>query len=144
VLADATPPVAAAAFAAASIAGAPPTLTSLHATRFGIAGFTVGFAFVYDPGIMLRGGLVEILLASAVQVGALVAVTAAYAGYLSAPLGPVARVLLGAAGLAAAFLHLLPASVRLAVAVGAVAIVWAAGRAARGDARRLESSGVKE
>jgi len=79
-----------------------------------------------------------------VQVAALVAVTAAYAGYLTAPLGPVARALLGAAGLAAAFLHLFPASVRLAVAVGAVAIVWAAGRAARGDARRLESSGVKE
>jgi TRAP transporter 4TM/12TM fusion protein len=129
VLADATPPVAAAAFAAASVAGAPPTLTSLHATRFGIAGFTVGFAFVYDPGIMLRGGLVEVLLASAVQVAALVAVTAAYAGYLTAPIGPAMRLLLGAAGLTAAFLHLLPAPVRLTVAVAAVAIVWAVGRA---------------
>ena len=109
VLADATPPVAAAAFAAASVAGAPPTLTSLHATRFGIAGFTVGFAFVYDPGIMLRGGVADILLATAVQIAALVAITAAYAGYLTAPIGAAARALLGAAGLAAAFLHLLSA-----------------------------------
>jgi TRAP transporter 4TM/12TM fusion protein len=129
VLADATPPVAAAAFAAASIAGAPPTLTSLHATRFGIAGFTVGFAFVYDPGIMLRGGLAEILLATAVQVAALVAITAAYAGYLTAPVGPLARLLLGAAGLVAAFLHLLSAPARLAVALGAVAIIWGVNRA---------------
>ena len=129
VLADATPPVAAAAFAAASIAKAPPTLTSLHATRFGVAGFTVGFAFVYDPGVMLRGGVAEILLASAVQVSALVAITAAYAGHLAAPTGPAARLLLGAAGLAAAFLHLLPAPLRLAVAVGALAAVWGVGRA---------------
>jgi TRAP transporter 4TM/12TM fusion protein len=128
VLADVSPPVAAAAFAAASIAGAPPTLTSMHATRFGIAGFTVGFAFVYDPGIMLRGGLGEILLASAVQLGALVAITAAYAGFLLAPIGPLSRLLLGGAGLAAAFLHLLSAPARLAVVSGALAIVYVAGR----------------
>jgi TRAP transporter 4TM/12TM fusion protein len=129
VLADATPPVAAAAFAAASVAGAPPTLTSLHATRFGIAGFTVGFAFVYDPGIMLRGGVADILLASAVQVAALVAITAAYAGYLTVPIGAAPRVLLGAAGLAAAFLHLLSAPVRLAVAAAVLVLVYAVGRA---------------
>jgi TRAP-type uncharacterized transport system fused permease subunit len=129
VLADATPPVAAAAFAAASIAKAPPTLTSLHATRFGVAGFTVGFAFVYDPGVMLRGGAADVLLASAVQVAALVAITAAYAGYLAVPMGPAARLLLGAAGLAAAFLHLLSAPARLAVALGALAVVWGLGRA---------------
>ena len=128
VLADVSPPVAAAAFAAASIAGAPPTLTSLHATRFGIAGFTVGFAFIYDPGIMIRGGLAEILLATAVQLAALVAITSAYAGYLTAPIGAATRALLGAAGLAAAFLHLLSAPWRLAVAVGALALVLAVGR----------------
>jgi TRAP transporter 4TM/12TM fusion protein len=129
VLADATPPVAAAAFAAASIARAPPTLTSLHATRFGVAGFTVGFAFIYDPGIMLRGGIAEIVLATALQVAALVAITAAYAGYLAAPLGPLARAGLGAAGAVAAFVHVVPAPLRLAVAAGALAAVWGAGRA---------------
>lgn len=117
VIADATPPVAAAAFAAAAIAKASPTITSLHATRYGIAGFTVGFAFIYDPGIMLRGGLPEILAAFVTQAGALVLVTAAYAGFLLAPLGPALRLLLAAAGLAAAFLHLLPDGARLGLAV---------------------------
>ena len=135
VLADATPPVAAAAFAAASVAKAPPTLTSLHATRFGVAGFTVGFAFVYDPGIMLRGGVADVLLAVAVQVAALVAITAAYAGYLTAPLGPVPRALLGAAGLVAAFLHLLPSPARLAVALAALAVVYVVGRAGAREGR---------
>ncbi|SHJ36852.1 TRAP transporter, 4TM/12TM fusion protein [Roseomonas rosea] len=136
VLADVSPPVAAAAFAAASIAGAKPTITSLHATRFGIAGFTVGFAFIYDPGIMMRGSLLEILLAAGIQVAALVAITASYAGYFLAPIGPVARVLLGGAGLAAAFVPVIPAPGRLALALAAMALAWVLGRLAA-PARRV-------
>jgi TRAP transporter 4TM/12TM fusion protein len=128
VLADATPPVAAAAFAAASIAKAPPTLTSLHATRFGIAGFTVGFAFVYDPGIMMQGGLLAILLATTIQLLALTAITAAYAGYLTARLGLLPRIILGVAGLVAAFLHMVPGEGRLLVAIGGIGLAWAMSR----------------
>lgn len=130
VLADATPPVAAAAFAAASVAKAPPTLTSLHATRFGIAGFTVGFAFVYDPGIMMQGSLPDILLAFGVQMAALTALTAAYAGFLAGPLGLPLRLLLGASGLVAAFVHVLPAPGRLAVVLAVLALAWMASRGA--------------
>ncbi len=118
VLADATPPVAAAAFAAAAIARASPTITSLHASRFGIAGFTVGFAFIYDPGIMLRGGLVEIFTATAIQVAALTLITSAYAGFLLRPLGVGPRLAMGAVGLFAAFIHAPPDWVRLLVATG--------------------------
>nr|WP_282572189.1 TRAP transporter fused permease subunit [Roseomonas acroporae] len=123
VIADATPPVAAAAFAAAAIARAGPTLTSWHATRFGIAGFTVGAAFIYDPGIMLRGSLAGILSAAAIQLAALTLVTAAYAGFLLAPLGRWLRLLLGLAGLVAAFGHMLPDAGRLAIGAGALAAV---------------------
>jgi TRAP transporter 4TM/12TM fusion protein len=132
VIADATPPVAAAAFAAAAIAKASPTMTSVHATRFGIAGFTVGFAFIYDPGIMMRGGPVEIATATAIQVAALTLITAAYAGFLLAPAGPALRVAMAVAGLAAAFAHGLPDTARLAIAalvLGGVALLqWAGGR----------------
>ena len=120
VLADASPPVAAAAFAAAAIARASPLMTSIHATRLGIAGFTVGFAFLYDPGIMLRGGLVAIVVATAIQVAALTALCAAYAGYLLRPIGPVLRLALGVAGAAAAFWHGIPDLLRLAIAAGAL------------------------
>ncbi|WP_198378404.1 TRAP transporter permease [Neoroseomonas rubea] len=125
VIADATPPVAAAAFAAAAIAKAGPTITSVHATRFGIAGFTVGFAFIYDPGIMLRGGIVAIVTATAIQVAALTLITSAYAGFLLRPMGRVLRVALGIAGLAAAFAHVLPDWQRLVLGVGALAAVAA-------------------
>lgn len=122
VLADASPPVAAAAFAAAAIAKASPLVTSLHATRFGIAGFTVGFAFLYDPGIMLRGGLGEVLLATAIQVVALTAICAGYAGYLLRPMGPAARMALAAAGFFAAFYHGVPDLLRFGVAAGALSV----------------------
>jgi TRAP transporter 4TM/12TM fusion protein len=134
VIADATPPVAAAAFAAAAIAKASPLLTALHASRYGVAGFTVGFAFIYDPGIMLRGDLGTILLAVAIQVAALTLITAGYAGYLLAPLGLPLRGAMLVAGLGAAFVHSVTDTTRLLVAAGvlaaAMATQWAAARAA--------------
>jgi TRAP-type uncharacterized transport system fused permease subunit len=120
VIADATPPVAAAAFAAAAIAKTSPTIASLHASRFGIAGFTVGFAFIYDPGIMLRGSLFDIATATLIQVTALTLITASYAGYLLRPLGWPLRGMLGLIGLIAAFLHMLPDVQRLALALAAL------------------------
>jgi TRAP transporter 4TM/12TM fusion protein len=132
VLADASPPVAAAAFAAAAIAKASPLISSVHATRLGIAGFTVGFAFLYDPAIMLRGALPEILLVAAIQVLALAAIAASYAGWLLAPMRAPARLLLAGAGLFAAFIHVVPDLARLAVvaaALGGVALlqrIWEA------------------
>jgi len=135
VLADVSPPVAAAAFAAASIAKAGPTMTAMHGTRLGIAGFTVGFAFIYDPGIMMRGGLVEIVLATAIQVAALVAITASYAGYLAAPLRTVPRLLLGVAGLVAAFVPAIPGPGRLALALAAMGLVWTLTRITTGERR---------
>jgi TRAP-type uncharacterized transport system fused permease subunit len=134
VIADATPPVAAAAFAAAAIAKASPTTTSVHATRFGIAGFTVGFAFIYDPGIMLRGSLLEIATATAIQVAALTLITASYAGFLLAPTGLVLRLVMALAGLLGAFGHMLNDITRLAIAAGVLgaiaALQWATARAA--------------
>ncbi len=131
VLADASPPVAAAAFAAAAIAKASPLLSSLHATRLGVAGFTVGFAFLYDPAIMWRGSLYEIALAFGVQALALAAIAAGYAGYLTAPLRLAPRLLLGAAGLFAAFYHGAPELLRLGVVATVLAALAAAHRLRR-------------
>ena len=117
---------------------ASPLMTSIHATRLGIAGFTVGFAFLYDPGIMLRGGLGAILGRRAIQVTALTALCAAYAGYLLRPIGPVLRVALGMAGAAAAFWHGVPDLLRLAIAAGALGALAALQLAARRPAPAAE------
>lgn len=126
VLADATPPVAAAAFAAAAISKSSPMMAGLHAARFAVAGFTVGFAFIYDPGIMLRGSVATIVVATLIQAAALVLITASYAGFLVRPLGVVLRVVVGVAGLMAAFVHAVPDPVRLAASCGVLAalVAW--------------------
>lgn len=48
-----TPPVAVAAFAAASVSGANPLTTGLHALRLGLCMFIVPFLFVFYPELLL-------------------------------------------------------------------------------------------
>jgi TRAP-type uncharacterized transport system fused permease subunit len=55
VLADITPPVALAAYAGASMAGADPFKTGNTAFRLGLAKAMVPFVFVYSPAILLVG-----------------------------------------------------------------------------------------
>ncbi len=55
ILADLTPPVALACFAAAPIAGERGLKISLWAVRIALAGFVVPFMAVYDPSLMLQG-----------------------------------------------------------------------------------------
>jgi TRAP transporter 4TM/12TM fusion protein len=54
IMADLTPPVALAAFAAASIARAPPMRIGWKATHVAIAGFIIPYMAVYDPALMLQ------------------------------------------------------------------------------------------
>ena len=56
IMADLTPPVALACFAAAPIAKEKGLKISLWAIRIAIAGFVVPFMAVYDPALMLQGG----------------------------------------------------------------------------------------
>ena len=55
IMADLTPPVALAAFAAASIAKASPMKIGFKATQIAIAGFVIPFMAVYDNALMLQG-----------------------------------------------------------------------------------------
>jgi TRAP transporter 4TM/12TM fusion protein len=56
IMADLTPPVALAAFAAAPIAGVSGLKISIQALRVAIAGFIVPFMAVYSPALMLQSG----------------------------------------------------------------------------------------
>jgi TRAP transporter 4TM/12TM fusion protein len=93
IMADLTPPVALAAFAAAPIARERGLLISIQALRVAIAGFIVPYMAVYSPALMLQG---DSLLATAYVVfKALVAIGlwgAAAIGYLFAPLRAWERV----------------------------------------------------
>jgi TRAP transporter 4TM/12TM fusion protein len=58
-----TPPVALSAYAAAGLAKSPPMKTGFAAWRIGLAGFIVPFMFVYGPALLMRGSLIETLIA---------------------------------------------------------------------------------
>lgn len=66
-----TPPVALASFTAAGIANANPMRTGLYSVRLGIVTFIVPFIFVYEPAIIGRGEISDIIF---VTISALVGV----------------------------------------------------------------------
>jgi TRAP transporter 4TM/12TM fusion protein len=53
IIADVTPPVALASFAASGIAGSKPLRTALESTRVSIAAFIIPFVFIYSPQLLL-------------------------------------------------------------------------------------------
>jgi len=95
-----TPPVALAAYAAASVAGSDVMKTSMAAFRFALVGFTLPFIFVYRPELLLltpgEGGRDYLALISALvaAVAGIVAFAAAISGFLFAPVTVRARILL--------------------------------------------------
>jgi TRAP transporter 4TM/12TM fusion protein len=62
VLADITPPVCIAAYAAAGLAGADPMKTGFTATKLGLAAFIVPFFFCYDTALMGLGSISHVSL----------------------------------------------------------------------------------
>ncbi|HET6469538.1 MAG TPA: TRAP transporter large permease subunit, partial [Geminicoccaceae bacterium] len=98
IMADLTPPVALAAFAASPIAKAPAMQIGMNAVRIAIAGFVVPFMAVYSPALMLQGGTwVDtgyVVFKAALSIALW---GAAAIGYLRAPLGWGERLLAMAA-----------------------------------------------
>ncbi len=93
IMADLTPPVALAAFAAASIAKDSPMKIGFKATQIAIAGFVIPYMAVYDPALMLQGDW-TIPAVVYVVLKALLAITlwgGAAVGYMFAPLKPAER-----------------------------------------------------
>ena len=89
VLADITPPVALAAYAAAGIAGSNPFKTGNTAFRLGIAKALVPFVFVYSPALLLVTDGFTWWLFTVTLVGAMLGIGSlgvAFSGYLLAPL----------------------------------------------------------
>ena len=70
-----SPPVAVAAFAAAAIAKANPFKLMPYACKLAVGGFVLPFFFVFNPGILMQGGVLQIL--SDTVVGAALVITAA-------------------------------------------------------------------
>ncbi|MFI8746405.1 TRAP transporter permease [Pseudomonas sp. NPDC077186] len=131
IMADLTPPVALACFAAAPIAKERGLKISLWAVRIAVAGFVVPYMAVYSPALMLQG---DSLLATAyVGLKALLAIGiwgAVFTGFLQAKLSWWERALGFAAG--ASLILATPISDEVGFALSAIFIgqhIWRARRA---------------
>jgi len=94
-----TPPVALAAFTAASIAGSEPMRTGVTALRLGWAAYLIPFLFVIDPSFILAGDISNILLTLVTAVIGIALVSMGVIGYADRLLGWVERLLYMFAGL---------------------------------------------
>ncbi len=81
-----TPPIAIAAFAAASVAKADPMRTGFAATRFGWTAFIVPVLFVYSPSLLLIGPPLEIAVAVITAIFGVWLVSCASVGFFMRPL----------------------------------------------------------
>ena len=93
-----TPPVAVAAFAAASIAKADPFRTGFTAMRFGWAAYIVPFLFVYSPELILVGRPEMIAIDIATALIGIWLISAGFVGYALRPVAGAERWAFVAAG----------------------------------------------
>jgi TRAP-type uncharacterized transport system fused permease subunit len=91
-----TPPVAVAAFAAASIADANPMRVAFTACRVAFVAFLLPFVFVWNPALLLQGDPSTVTLRVVSTALAIVAFSGVLEGYLFGPLrGPLRWFLAG-------------------------------------------------
>jgi TRAP transporter 4TM/12TM fusion protein len=94
-----TPPVALAAFAAASISGGDANGTAMEAVRLGFVKLFVPFLFVSMPGLLMVGDGLAITLSAILATIGITGLTIAFAGWCARPMSWPERFALAAAAL---------------------------------------------
>ena len=127
VLADITPPVAIAAYAAAGMAGADPFRTGNTAFRLALGKALVPFVFVFSPSMLLvvKGfSWNEMILATAGCIAGIVFLSAAFSRYFLTNTKPWERLLLAVSSILLIAPELWSSLIGLALVVPVVATQW--------------------
>lgn len=95
-----TPPVAIAAFAAATLAKAPLMETGFKAVQYGWSAFLIPFLFIFSPGLIMEGHPVDIVFTLCTALVGVWCVSGAITAFLTQPLSPVMRAVYLVVGLA--------------------------------------------
>ncbi len=96
-----TPPIAMAAFAAATISQTAPMATGWASMKLGWVAYVIPFMFVISPPLLMQGAAWEILLAIAMSMIGVYFFSVAVVGYYSRHLGMIRRGALSLAGIGA-------------------------------------------
>ena len=122
VLADVTPPVALAAFAAAGIARSEPMRTGMTAFRLSMGKALVPFAFVYTPSLLLINFSWSAFIVAIISITvAIIGLGAAYTGYLARPIGKPVFVLFNVFSLSLIFANPVMSAIGVPVVLALVA-----------------------
>lgn len=113
-----TPPIALAAFSAATISGASPMRTGFEAMKMGWLAYVVPVLFVFSPSLLMEGKVTEILWSGATALVGVYFISIAVVGHFSKRQGLMGRLLLLLLGVIA----LIPVK----IAFGGVAVVMSA------------------
>lgn len=121
ILATVTPPICITAYAAASISGSDPLKTGFGAFKLAIAGYLVPFAFIYNPALLMRGSVLEILTAVLLMVASIILLAIGLTGCFTKKINIPTRILLVGMGIAlVVFVMFFPVGLNLAI-VGIIA-----------------------
>lgn len=94
IIADVTPPVALAAYAASGISGGKPLMTGVNASKLAIAAFIIPYVFVTSPQLLMIDATVgSTAMAVVTAILGMVGVSSALIGYLADKSSPIERVL---------------------------------------------------
>lgn len=94
IIADITPPVALAAYAASGISGGNPLKTGVNASKLAIAAFIVPYIFVHSPVLlMVKATPLEVISAGISSIAGMWGLGVAMIGYWYTDVNPVLRVL---------------------------------------------------
>ncbi|AFT70750.1 putative TrapT family, fused dctM-Q subunits, C4-dicarboxylate transport [Alloalcanivorax dieselolei B5] len=130
-----TPPVGAAAFLAATIAGGRPMQTSFTAMRLGVVIYFVPLFFLFQPALVLQGDLTPLIYVLPSIIIGIMLISGGLEGYLlgAGRVRPWLRFPLIAAGFAFSFPGLMTTIIGGLASAALVALVW-------NDNRRLTQS----
>ena len=94
-----TPPVALAAYVAGGIAGANINKVGWTAAAYAITSFVLPFAFMFGPGLLLSGSILQNIVAVVTGFAGIGAVAAGVTGSLLQPINALTRLVVGVSGL---------------------------------------------
>lgn len=124
IMADLTPPVALAAFAAASISKASPMKTGIKAVQIAIAGFVIPYMAVYEPMLMMQNNptILGVAFITFKAVLAVILWACVAVGYLWAPISKAERIV--AFLISATLIAVVPYTDEIGIVLGILFLVW--------------------
>lgn len=129
IVADITPPVALAAFAASGISGGDPIKTGINSAKLAIAAFIIPYMFVFNPALlMIDSSFFEIIWVTFTAIIGMVAIGAGIIGYWYRKCNLIERLIIVATGLLLIFPETITDIVGMALFAIMFAIQWKTGR----------------